>query len=81
MKHVLCWILCLTLLLGCWPAVFCTRFMLQQMSVPSQEFVIVDPLKTLCISAAVVACYLMIGIIVTLSAIRNMKFLEVLSEK
>ena len=71
----------MTVLLGCGPAVLCTRFMLQQMSVPSQEFVIVDPLKTLCISAAVVACYLMIGIIVTLSAIRNMKFLEVLSEK
>ena len=71
----------LTLLLGTAPALACTRFILRAMSVPSQEFVLINPGQTLLQAAAVVAAYLLIGILVTLGAIRKMKYLEVLAEK
>ena len=70
-----------TVLLGTVPAILFTQYILRQMSVPSQEFVMVHPARTLLSASAVVAAYLLIGILVTIGAIRKMKYLEVLSEK
>ncbi len=70
-----------TVALAFLPAVLCSKVLLRQMSGPSQEFVLVNPFQTLCISSVVVAAYLLIGVIVTCGAIQKMNYLEVLSEK
>lgn len=70
-----------TVLFGCAPAILCAGAMLRQMSIPSQEFVVIDPVRILLLSSAVVAGYLFIGVLVTIGAIRKMNYLEILSEK
>lgn len=71
----------MTLLVGFAPAYYLTKQLFLMMSVPSHEFVLVNPAKTFLISSLVVALYLIIGVCVTLINVRRINHIEVLSER
>ncbi len=71
----------MTLIVGFAPSYFLTKQLFLMMSVPSHEFVLVNPVKIFLLSSLVVALYLIIGVCVTLINIRRINHIEVLSER